>query len=81
MRVWIYHFKAHTISNKLVSKISAQKKGKKVMTAQICVTFFWFQVQSPLKYDKQFFACTAVFSTEELHERTGHLLSIYGRDN
>ena len=32
-----YHLKAHTISNKLVSKVSAQKKGGKVMTAQVCV--------------------------------------------
>ena len=28
-RLFIYHFKAHTISNKLVLKISAQKKGGK----------------------------------------------------
>ena len=27
--LFIYHFKAHTISNKLVSKVSAQKKGEK----------------------------------------------------
>ena len=31
---------AHTISKKLVSKVSAQKKGGKVMTAQICVQMF-----------------------------------------
>ena len=29
----MYHLKAHTISNKLVSKVSALKKGEKVMTA------------------------------------------------
>ena len=28
-RLFIYHFKAHTVSNKLVLKISAQKKGGK----------------------------------------------------
>ena len=28
-----FHLKAHTISNKLVSKVSAQKKGEKVMAA------------------------------------------------
>ena len=48
LRVWIYllrngayrdflHLKAHTISNKLVSKVFAQKKRKKVMAATICV--------------------------------------------
>ena len=26
-RLFTYHLKAHTISNKLVSKVSAQKKG------------------------------------------------------
>ena len=33
-----YHLKAHTISNKLVSKVFAQKKGeKKLWQLQICV--------------------------------------------
>ena len=32
-RLFIYHFKAHTISNKLVTKGFAQKKGKKSYAA------------------------------------------------
>ena len=32
-RLFTYHLKAHKISNKLVIKVSAQKKGEKVMTA------------------------------------------------
>ena len=43
-RLFIYHFKAHTISNKLVSKVFAQKKGKKVMTAtNMCYNFVGFR--------------------------------------
>ena len=35
-----YHLKAHTISNKLISKVSAQEKGEKVMTAtNMCSNF------------------------------------------
>ncbi len=33
LRLFTYHFKAHTISNKLVSKVFAQKNGEKGMTA------------------------------------------------
>ena len=36
-RLFTYHLKAHTLSNKLVSKVFAQKKGGEVLTAQICV--------------------------------------------
>ena len=32
-----YHLKAHTISNKLVSKVFVQSKGEKVMSSQKCV--------------------------------------------
>ena len=40
-RLFIYHFKAHTISNKLVLKISAQKKGKKSYdSSNMCSNFF-----------------------------------------
>ena len=36
--LFTYHLKAHTISNKLVIKVSAQKKGrKKLWQLQICV--------------------------------------------
>ena len=43
-RLFIYHFKAHTISNKLVSKVFAQKKGEKVMTAtNMCSNFVGFR--------------------------------------
>ena len=39
-RLFTYQLKAHTISNKLVSKVFAQKKGGKVMTAtNICSNF------------------------------------------
>ena len=39
-RHFTYHLKAHTISNKLVSKVSVQKKGGKVMTAtNMCSNF------------------------------------------
>ena len=49
-RLFIYHFKAHTISNKLVSKVFAQKKGKKSYNSSKYVfNFWWFQVSSPLK--------------------------------
>ena len=38
-RLFIYHFKAHTISNKLVSKVFAPKKGGEMLwQLQICVT-------------------------------------------
>ena len=43
-----YHLKAHTISNKLVSKVFAQKKGGKSYDnsniVQISVKYLWFQV-------------------------------------
>ena len=43
-----YHLKAHTISNKLVSKVSAQKK--EVMTAtNMCSNFGGFRCSLPLK--------------------------------
>ena len=49
-RLFTYHLKAHTISNKLVSKVFAQKKGKKVvMTAQICVEISVVSGVDPLK--------------------------------
>ena len=35
--LFTYHLKAHTICNKLASKVFVQKKRGKVMTAQICV--------------------------------------------
>ena len=44
-RLCTYHFKAHTISNKLVLKISAQKKGKKSYdSSNMCSIFLWFEV-------------------------------------
>ena len=44
-RLFIYHFKAHTISNKLVSKVFAQKKGGKSYDSYKYVLQFWgFQV-------------------------------------
>ena len=47
---FIYHFKAHTISNKLISKIFAQKKGEKSYDSYKYVfKFRWFQVSSTLK--------------------------------
>ena len=46
-RLFIYHFKAHTISNKLVSKVFAQKKGKKSYASyKYVLQFRWFQVES-----------------------------------
>ena len=52
----MYHLKAHIISNKLVSKVFAQKKGGGgggggggSYDTQICVRFRWFLVESPLK--------------------------------
>ena len=40
---------AHTRSNKLVSKVSAQKKGEKSYDSYKYVfKFRWFQVESPL---------------------------------
>ena len=42
------HLKAHTISNKLVSKVSAQKKGEKSYDRyKYVVKFRKFQVESP----------------------------------
>ena len=39
-RLFTYHLKAHTISNKLVIEVSAQKKRGKVMTAtNMCSNF------------------------------------------
>ena len=50
LRLFIYHFKAHTISNKLVSKVFAQKKGRESYDSYKYVfQFRWFQVQYPLK--------------------------------
>ncbi len=50
LRLFIYHFKAHTISNKLVSKISAQKKGKKSYdSSNKCYNFFGFGSSPPIK--------------------------------
>ena len=40
-RLFIYHFKAHTISNKLVSKVFAQKKGGKSYGSYKYVFKFW----------------------------------------
>ncbi len=37
MRLVTYHLKAHTTINKLVSKVSAQKKGKKSYDSYECV--------------------------------------------
>ena len=40
----MYHLKAHTISNKLVSKVSAQKKGEKSYDSYKYVfKFRWFR--------------------------------------
>ena len=50
MRLFTYHLKAHTISNKLVSKVFAQKKGGKVMTAtNMCSDFGSFRYSPPRK--------------------------------
>ena len=38
---FIYHFKAHTISNKLVSKVFAQKKGGESYDSYKYVFKFW----------------------------------------
>ena len=44
-RLFISHFKAHTISNKLVSKVFAQKQGGKSYDSYKYVfQFRWFQV-------------------------------------
>ena len=44
-RLFTYHLKAHTISNKLVSKVSAQKKGKKSYDSyKYVLKFRWFPV-------------------------------------
>ena len=49
--LFTYHLKAHTISNKLVSKVFALKNGKKSYDSYKYVfKFRWFQVQSPLNY-------------------------------
>ena len=46
-RLFIYHFKEHTISNNLVAKVFAQKKGEKVMTAtNMCSNFSNFRCRS-----------------------------------
>ena len=37
MPIETFHVLAHTISNKLVSKVSAQKKGEKSYDSYICV--------------------------------------------
>ena len=51
-RLFIYHFKAHTISNKLVSKVFVQKKGEKSYDSyKYVLQFRWFQVGSPLKME------------------------------
>ena len=48
-RLFIYHFKAHTISNKLVSKYLHRRKGKQVMTAtNMCSNFGDFRCRPPL---------------------------------
>ena len=40
-RLFIYHFKAHTITNKLVLKMSAQNKGEKSYdSSNMCSNFF-----------------------------------------
>ena len=44
------HLKAHTISNKLVSKISAQKKGRKSYDSYNVFKFQRFEVESPLNF-------------------------------
>ena len=45
----MYHFKAHTISNKLVSKVFAQKKGGKSYAAtNMCYNFVGFRSSPPL---------------------------------
>ena len=44
-------FKAHTISNKLVSKVFAQKKGEKSYAAtNICYNFVGFRYSPPLMH-------------------------------
>ena len=40
-RLFIYHFKAHTISNKLISKIFAQKEEEKRYDSYKYVFKFW----------------------------------------
>ena len=43
IKTFTYHLKAHTISNKLVSKVSAQKKGEKSYDSYKYVfKFRWF---------------------------------------
>ena len=49
-RLFTYHLKAHTISNMLVSKVFAQKKGEKFMTAQICVQISVVSGGGPVKF-------------------------------
>ena len=50
---FIYHLKAHTISNKLVSKLFAQKKGKNVMTAtNMFSNFDDFRCRPPLDFSE-----------------------------
>ena len=44
----MYHFKAHTISNKLVSKVSAQKKGgKSYDSSNMCSNFCGLRSSPP----------------------------------
>ena len=44
-RLFTYHLKAHTISNKLVSKVFAQKKGGESYDSyKYEFKFQWFQV-------------------------------------
>ena len=72
-RLFIYHFKAHTISNKLVSKVFAQKKGEKSYDSYKYVfQFRRFQVKSPLSY--------MVLQTRYMVLQTP-LLKLYGAPN
>ena len=45
-RHFTYHLKAHTISNKLITKVSAQKKGESYDSYKYLFRFRWFQVGS-----------------------------------
>ena len=79
LRLFTYHFKAHTISNKLVSKVFAQKKGEKSYdSSNMCSNFCGFTSQfAPLPLLAPFSVCShGAYSDIQHHLKAHRLLAI-----
>ena len=63
-RLFTYHLKAHTINNKLLSKLSAPKSGKKTYDSyKYMLKYWWLQEWSPLIHSMSKLGMISAFIT------------------